>query len=248
VSVFQFITLAVVFSKGAPYRKAIYTNYSFLVSLIAMTIFSIYLVIWPHSWLVERFEFDLDGVTYEFRYLMVFLAVINFGLAFFAEAFIVDYIIFVKVKEWVKTKTSSETLYDKIFNETHSTNWLPNSSSFSSYAEVNDNASNNLNAFNHKIEFVNFAEESGDVRPSVSCNVSPSKTSPPESGICVSSPASAPLSPALSSMSGNQDSLYRSASTIPCLEHDETNEQPKSFTNSYKSCNGNDFYLASSNL
>lgn len=37
VSVFQYITLAVVFSKGAPYRKAIYTNCEFHAEELTVT-------------------------------------------------------------------------------------------------------------------------------------------------------------------------------------------------------------------
>ena len=76
-SVFQYITLSVVFSKGAPYRKPIYTNsnhfiiifiYSiiniifelfsglFLLSLIAMSLLTAYLVIYPSDWLADFLE------------------------------------------------------------------------------------------------------------------------------------------------------------------------------------------------
>ncbi|UYV64215.1 ATP13A3 [Cordylochernes scorpioides] len=56
VSVFQYITLAIIFSQGAPYRKPIYTNWSLTLSLAAMTVFSAYLVLWPHPWLAQLLE------------------------------------------------------------------------------------------------------------------------------------------------------------------------------------------------
>ncbi len=85
-SVFQYITLAVVFSKGAPYRKPLYSNRKnsklfynlfwisiliislmtmnyinifkglFLFSLIGMSLLTAYLVIYPSAWIADFFE------------------------------------------------------------------------------------------------------------------------------------------------------------------------------------------------
>lgn len=120
MSVFQYITLVFVFSKGAPYRKPIYTNREFdcdvrielthsfnadwfLLSLVAMTISTTYLVVWPHSWFVKTLQvrsmlvncdvsneltlvqFELTNVSVEFRLILVALALINFMLAVIAE-------------------------------------------------------------------------------------------------------------------------------------------------------------------
>ena len=104
VSVFQYITLAVVFSKGAPYRKAIYTNCEFsilitslslsnlllttdslLASLLIMTVFTVYSVLYPHKVIEDLLEFKLTEVSMRFRVMMLCLAVINFVLAFLLE-------------------------------------------------------------------------------------------------------------------------------------------------------------------
>lgn len=59
VSVFQYISLAVIFSKGIPYRRPIYTNVLFLLSLVVMSAVTVYLVVYPHKFLQNLFEVRL---------------------------------------------------------------------------------------------------------------------------------------------------------------------------------------------
>ncbi|KAI1285209.1 Polyamine-transporting ATPase 13A3 [Halotydeus destructor] len=129
VSVFQLITLAVVFSKGAPYRKPIYTNVWFITSLVAMTVFTIYLVTVPFQWLIEFFEFELDGVPLSFRYVLVGFVAANFVLAMLFESFIVDYLVFMKSRDWLSSKSSKKLPYDRLYDETQNLNWLPSPTS-----------------------------------------------------------------------------------------------------------------------
>jgi len=159
VSVFQFITLAVVFSKGAPYRKPIYSNFSFTLSLLLMSIFTAYLVIAPHPWLIKMFEFEMADVKLEFRYAMVILAIINFVLAFATEAFIVDYLVFAKYKEWLRSRsTHNRQPYDKIYSETQNINWLPTPKSYQTISEINENSTQkNVASFESKNGFVRFS-------------------------------------------------------------------------------------------
>ncbi|KAG0418795.1 hypothetical protein HPB47_004586 [Ixodes persulcatus] len=56
VSVFQYITLAVIFSRGRPYRKSILSNYLFMGSLVVMTSFTLYLILYPADFLVNALE------------------------------------------------------------------------------------------------------------------------------------------------------------------------------------------------
>lgn len=153
----------------------------------------------------------------------------------------VDYLIFIKLKEWIKTKTSKETPYDKIFNETHTTNWLPSSTSFNSACAVvevdeGDGDSKKLAVLENKNGFVQFT---GNSCPSIYRETETNST-----------PLSAPVSP--SSANGQQDTLYGSVSVIPYADQEnnanKTNHIPTAFESPYKSCNDSDFYLSSSRL
>lgn len=50
-----------------------------------MTIFTVYVILYPHKWLSDLFEFDLTLIPMDFRVMMLMLAIINFILAFIAE-------------------------------------------------------------------------------------------------------------------------------------------------------------------
>ncbi|UXI19428.1 aspartate aminotransferase [Sarcoptes scabiei] len=130
-SVFQYITLAVVFSKGKPYRQSLYSNRSFLLSLICMTTFTVYLVLTPSNFLIEFFEFDLQNVTLEFRFMMIILAAAHFVLAIFIEYVIIDFLLFKKLPKWFTCLNSTESEFKWIDRETkNNTLWLPNSLNF----------------------------------------------------------------------------------------------------------------------
>ncbi|KAI1285508.1 Polyamine-transporting ATPase 13A3 [Halotydeus destructor] len=189
VSVFQYITVAVVLSKGAPYRKAIFTNVSFVLSLIVMTAFTVYLVVLPHQWLIDQLEFELNDVEMSFRYLLVGFAVINFVLAMFAESFIVDYLVFAKAKEWLKAKSSPKRPYEKICKETQGVKWLP-SSSYMSTTEMTETPTS-------KAKRLEPTKETGYVDLDGDNEIAKFHTmpSPTESGIFFASPISNPVIP-----------------------------------------------------
>ncbi|KAF2362000.1 P-type ATPase subfamily V [Trinorchestia longiramus] len=102
VSQFQYIILAVVFSRGPPYRQPLYTNRLLCGSLVIMTLLSVYITIWPGQILIDWLELVMppadDSSAVFFRYLIVIFAIINSILAVIIEHFIVDYLIYRKIR------------------------------------------------------------------------------------------------------------------------------------------------------
>lgn len=97
VSSFQYIILAIVFSKGPPYRQSIFSNYGFILSALAMTAFSIYMTIDPLTFLTERFELVMPE-TYEFRYILLAYAFANFVASIILEHVVIELLVFKKLR------------------------------------------------------------------------------------------------------------------------------------------------------
>ncbi|CAH1118488.1 unnamed protein product [Phaedon cochleariae] len=87
-SIFQYIIMCVVFSKGKPYRKPLYTNIYFTLSLIIMTAISAYMVVIPMEWLRVLIELKLPPL--EGRYTMIFIAFVNFVVCIIIEDLVVE--------------------------------------------------------------------------------------------------------------------------------------------------------------
>ncbi|CAH8620218.1 unnamed protein product [Schistosoma mattheei] len=56
VSTYQYIILAIAFSKGAPYRKSILTNYAFVLNILMCFALSLYLTTYPVNWILELLQ------------------------------------------------------------------------------------------------------------------------------------------------------------------------------------------------
>lgn len=93
VSTFQYITLVICFSKGAPYRKNILSNRFFLASLIITTALTVYVVVHPFDWLSNLMQLKLPP-SFGFRWLMVAVAAINFVFCMLCERYFVNFLVF----------------------------------------------------------------------------------------------------------------------------------------------------------
>jgi cation-transporting ATPase 13A2 len=151
VSVFQYISLAVIFSKGVPYRRPIYTNVLFLLSLVVMSAVTVYIVAYPHPFLQSLFEvrtihlqrlivilifdfffdafvsqMDIEHIPIEFRLMIVILAFCNLLLSLFAESFVVDYLVFHKLKntKLYRRFDTQRPAYEQLRSETSDLQWL----------------------------------------------------------------------------------------------------------------------------
>ncbi|XP_019524963.3 polyamine-transporting ATPase 13A3-like [Aedes albopictus] len=98
ISCYQYIILAIVFSKGAPYRKSIVSNYGFLVSIIINTALSILLTLYPPVWLQDLFQLVIPQEDITFRAYLVGYGLANFIIALFIEKYIIDEIAFKKLR------------------------------------------------------------------------------------------------------------------------------------------------------
>lgn len=93
----QYIILAVVFSKGAPYRLPMHKNWTLLASVTAITLLTFYLILGPSIKFQEFFELVIPPKM-DFRVVAVALCCVNFLLAGIHEFFICDYLIFYKLR------------------------------------------------------------------------------------------------------------------------------------------------------
>nr|CAD7265698.1 unnamed protein product [Timema shepardi]CAD7577247.1 unnamed protein product [Timema californicum] len=96
ISSMQYIILALVFSKGAPYRKSIFSNYGFSLSLIVLSTFTFYLILAPYDWIHKQFELIIPPMS--FRLLMAGFGFLNLVLAAFIDYFIIDYLFVKKLR------------------------------------------------------------------------------------------------------------------------------------------------------
>ena len=129
ISSMQYIILASVFSKGAPYRQAFFKNKGFLFTLVLFTGFTLYLICAPSEWLSKSFGLRVPPEN-TFIFILLGLVVLNFVLAFFIEYFIVDYLVSNKWRNKFSDPIKSGCKYLLHDNSlTNNTNWPPISQS-----------------------------------------------------------------------------------------------------------------------
>ncbi|XP_026671693.1 probable cation-transporting ATPase 13A3 isoform X2 [Ceratina calcarata] len=116
VAIFQYITMAIIFSRGKPYRKAIYTNIAFMFSLIAMTLVCAYITVYPAGWIVNLLQLHLPP-EYDWRIIILVLAFANFVLCFFVESFVIEYLIEKKFREKFYNPKKSKKEYLRVEHE-----------------------------------------------------------------------------------------------------------------------------------
>lgn len=97
VSSLQYIILAIVFSKGYPYRKSIFSNYGFIISSIVMTAISVYLALYPAEIIQSYLELKLPE-SMEFRLYMLGYAAANFIVSMFVEHFFIEKLVFKRLR------------------------------------------------------------------------------------------------------------------------------------------------------
>ncbi|XP_066144609.1 polyamine-transporting ATPase 13A3-like [Euwallacea fornicatus] len=93
VSSFQYIILAIVFSKGYPYRKSMFTNYGFIISCFAVTGISVYLALYPSQFFKNWFDLEVPE-SLDFRLYMLGYAAANFVLSIVVEQFFIERLLF----------------------------------------------------------------------------------------------------------------------------------------------------------
>ncbi|KAM6453284.1 polyamine-transporting ATPase 13A3-like isoform 2-T4 [Liasis olivaceus] len=88
VSCFQYVFVALAFSKGRPFRQPIQTNGVFLASLVLISGFLLLLLLWPLPAL-DKF-FQLACIPYEWRLILLVLAFSNLVLSLSLENYVCD--------------------------------------------------------------------------------------------------------------------------------------------------------------
>nr|XP_026485778.1 probable cation-transporting ATPase 13A3 isoform X1 [Vanessa tameamea] len=90
ISMFQYVTMAIVFSHGSPYRRSVVTNKRLMVSVLLMTAICVYVTVSPAQWLSKFLELRMPKDSL-LSYIVLALASFNFVLALFFERVVIEY-------------------------------------------------------------------------------------------------------------------------------------------------------------
>jgi hypothetical protein len=94
------MTLAIVFSKGAPYRKSIFSNFGLMLSICINLAVTCYLALYPAESIANFMEIVTPprNVLLTYGLTMIIFGAINFCIALFIEQVIVEWFIFKKLR------------------------------------------------------------------------------------------------------------------------------------------------------
>ncbi|XP_051875034.1 polyamine-transporting ATPase 13A3-like isoform X2 [Pristis pectinata] len=88
ISCFQYLIVAIVYSKGKPFRQPTYENYPFMVTVLVLHIFIFLIMLYPVEVIDEALE--LVCVPYNWRITMLIIIIINAVASFVTEIFLLD--------------------------------------------------------------------------------------------------------------------------------------------------------------
>ncbi|XP_013781751.2 probable cation-transporting ATPase 13A3 isoform X3 [Limulus polyphemus] len=122
ISSFQYLIVAVVFSKGPPYRKSLFSNFYFMGALFLLTGFTLLLLFSPFKKLNAFFKLVLwnPHEKLKFRLMLLVLAVGNFILCFIAQVCIAESQWLKKVTRLIKQKKEPKNRYRLVEKELES--------------------------------------------------------------------------------------------------------------------------------
>ena len=89
ISAFQYASMAIVLSKGPPYRKLIFTNWIFCLNLLVVIILNGVIVMYPPTFLELGLQVMLPP-SIEFRAFMLGVSVLNFLICLTIESAVVE--------------------------------------------------------------------------------------------------------------------------------------------------------------
>ncbi|KAF2886724.1 hypothetical protein ILUMI_19449, partial [Ignelater luminosus] len=123
VSSFQYLILALVFSKGRPYRESLICNFWLLVSSLTLTCFITWLLVFPSKKVADFFEV-LYAIhhTHEqrlFRYQLLIFPVVHLILAIFVETCVAESRWLKKIAHFVTWKKKPRNKYKLLLKETN---------------------------------------------------------------------------------------------------------------------------------
>ncbi|XP_014472469.1 PREDICTED: probable cation-transporting ATPase 13A3 isoform X2 [Dinoponera quadriceps] len=125
VSMFQYITLAIIFSRGKPYRRAVYTNETLMFSILLLTVVCAYITVYPAGWVVNVLELMLPPV-YDWRLIILALASANFLICLFTESFVIERVVENILKRKFYKPEKSRKIYLRMeHKEKEYGNWPP---------------------------------------------------------------------------------------------------------------------------
>ncbi|OXB83138.1 UNVERIFIED_CONTAM: hypothetical protein H355_016702 [Colinus virginianus] len=75
ISSFQYLIVAIVFSKGKPFRQPCYKNFLFVISLVVLYVFLFFIMLHPTE-LIDT-SFELVCVPYEWRLRILIIVIVN---------------------------------------------------------------------------------------------------------------------------------------------------------------------------
>ncbi|CAJ0962104.1 unnamed protein product, partial [Mesorhabditis belari] len=103
LSLFQYIVLAFLYSKAAPYRQTILSNKMLCFALVLTTVVSLYVTLWPAGWVISFLEYD-PIPYFEDRLFVVVVSCLCCGVSYLFNMFVVEYLILHKLENWRKLR------------------------------------------------------------------------------------------------------------------------------------------------